>query len=122
MSSLAKPTRAERKRIKIDTSDLALPKLDPARDKAYLAFVRSQPCSIRGRAEHRCRGPVQAAHINVTGLRIKASDFATIPLCEKGHIWTQHQYGWREFNLLFDLNPWHVAFHLLEKWHRMASK
>ncbi len=116
---LPKPTRADRKRVKIDTSDLPLAKAHPARDTAYKAFVRTHPCAIKGRAGHRCYGPVEAAHIGVHGLHIKASDYATVPLCGKAHRFTQHQYGWREFNLLFDLNPWHIAFHLLERWHRM---
>ncbi len=117
---LPKPTRADRKRVKSDTSELPLAKAHPARDAAYRAFVRSHPCAIKGRGYHRCHGPVECAHIGVHGTGIKASDYATVPLCHKAHLWTQHQYGWREFNSLFDFNPWEVAWGLLERWHRIA--
>ncbi len=115
---IPKPLRSERKIRKVDTSDLSLPKPDPARDSDYKAYVRSHPCAIRGRAEHRCEGAVEAAHIGTAGFTLKQSDYATVPLCVKAHEFTQHNVGWPEFMIRYDFNPWHVAFWLLEKWHR----
>lgn len=119
---LAKPTRETRKMRKPDTSELALPKPNPARDSDYRAYVRSHPCAIKGRSEHRCEGPIECAHIRTAGFGLKSSDYATIPLCAKAHRFTQHNIGWSEFMIRFDFNPWQVAFLLLERWHRSADR
>lgn len=120
--NLKKPRKGERKRVAIDTSELPLAKQHVARDAEYRAYVRSHPCAIKGRAGHRCQGNVEAAHIKTAGFCLKSSDYATIPLCVKAHEWTQHQIGWPEFMIRYDLNPWHVAFGLLEKWHRRTER
>jgi hypothetical protein len=122
MTALPKPLRSERKRGVIDTSTLPLAKQHVARDAEYKAYVRSHPCAIKGRAGHRCEGPVESAHIRTAGLGLKSSDYATIPLCVKAHEYTQHQIGWGEFMSRYDLNPWHVAFHLLEAWVRRTAR
>lgn len=123
MTAIPKPQRELRKsRRLIDTSGMALPKPEAARDAEYRAYVRSHPCAIKGRAEHHCEGPVEAAHIRTAGFALKASDFATVPLCVKAHRFTQHQEGWPAFMIRYDFNPYEVAFWLLESWHRRTVK
>lgn len=120
--SLEKPTKATRKPMKVDTSELALAKPHPARNASYRAYVRNHRCAIAGRAGHRREGSVECAHIRTAGFALKSSDYATIPLCLKAHRGIQHNVGWSEFMIRYDLNPWHVAFGLLEKWVSMNKR
>ena len=58
------------------------------RDKAYLAFIRQQPCCI---PNHDCQGPIDAHHAaKRSGMGLKASDHDTLPLCRQGHIYERH--------------------------------
>lgn len=118
MSELRKPLRSERRRANFDTRDLPLAKQHVARDGDYKAYVRSHPCAIKGRAEHRCEGPVEAAHIRTAGFGLKSSDYSCIPLCVKAHEFTQHRIGWPAFMETYNFNPYHVAWTLLEAWVR----
>ena len=50
-----------------------------ARSWRYLAWIRSLPCAICGAV------PSEAAHTGNGGMRIKASDYSTVPLCSEHH-------------------------------------
>ena len=56
------------------------PKPKAYRSQKYLKFIRSRPCCV-------CARKSVAHHEQVTGrgTGIKASDYETIPLCEKCH-------------------------------------
>lgn len=58
-------------------------------DKAFLAFVRTQPCAV---GPVGCSGPVEAAHIRYgapgapnPGLQRKSNDRRCVPLCTGHH-------------------------------------
>ena len=82
----------------------------PARDPAYLRFVRSFPCSVckRGRSE--------AAHTGPHGIGQKASDYSTIPLCHKHHT-LLHACGPRIFESQYCISIGEVIEHLQELWN-----
>lgn len=115
--SLQKPTRASRRSIKVDTQALALAKPESARDGSYRVYVRSQPCALKGFNDHRCYGPIEAAHIGKTGLGRKSSDYTCISFCTKAHS-IQTELGWGCFSENYNFNPFEVAFWLLEAWVR----
>ncbi len=73
---------ARRKRAKVSGRQ-------PAKDPAYLAFIRSMPCIIcllrsGGDCAHQ-ETRTEAAHVGYRGLRQKCSDRETIPLCAWHH-------------------------------------
>ena len=72
--------------------------MKPVRDPAFLAFVRSLPCSIC----YRTRG-VEAAHIGRRGMAQKSSDREAIPLCSLHHR-EQHRIGLRQFSTSYELD------------------
>jgi hypothetical protein len=47
-------------------------------DRAYVTWIRSQPCAVRSRE---CRGPVQAHHAGRRALSRRAHDETCVPLC-----------------------------------------
>jgi hypothetical protein len=58
------------------------------RDKAYLAFIRQQPCCI---PNHDCQGPIDAHHAQKrSGMGLKASDHDTLPMSRQGPIYERH--------------------------------
>lgn len=63
------------------------PRKDPDRNPAYLAWVRSLPCTVCyiWGLTRRQYGPVEAAHVGPRALSRKCSDFETIPLCVWHH-------------------------------------
>jgi hypothetical protein len=62
-------------------------KRGPARDWKYLAWVRSLPCLVCGRA------PAEAAHTGSDGgLRQKSSDYSCVPLCREHHTMASRSY------------------------------
>ena len=71
------PVRKERSR----------PRRGPARNPAYLAWIRTLECAVCARSG--CRpAMVEAAHTNILGprgLNQKASDYSAIPLCAAHH-------------------------------------
>ncbi len=72
--------------------------MKPVRDPAFLAFIRSLPCSIC----YRTRG-VEAAHIGRRGMSQKSSDREAIPLCSLHHQ-EQHRIGLRQFSKSYELD------------------
>lgn len=80
---LPKPTKEDRKRARLDTTDLALPKSHFDRDSTYRAWVRLRACLMKW--EGRCEGNIEAAHLMRGGRGIKGSDYSYIPLCQGHH-------------------------------------
>ncbi|MEX0746676.1 MAG: hypothetical protein WD275_01665 [Rhodothermales bacterium] len=79
------------------------------RDDQYLEFVRQHPCAV-------CRRPGEAHHaFGERGAGIKASDFATIPLCRDHHS-ELHAMGRASFERIYDLDMAEVAFNLLHRF------
>lgn len=56
------------------------PRSKPVRNRAYRAFVRSQPCLACGQTWR-----IEAAHTEPHGLQQKASDLSVVQLCECDH-------------------------------------
>jgi hypothetical protein len=54
--------------------------MKPVRNRAYLAFIRKQPCCVTGRT-----WGVEACHTGPHGLSQKASDLDAIPLTREFH-------------------------------------
>lgn len=78
----------------------------PLRSPGHLRFVRSFECSIAGKAEHICSGPIEAAHVRTGtdgGLSLKPSDHFTISLCAAAHK-RQHQIGETTFEITYGIN------------------
>jgi len=102
--------------VPIDYSNLALPKHAPARSKAYLDYVREQICAVNRTASFtQCGGRTEAAHLEVAGRSIKASDFLTVPLCTRHHA-EQHSIGILTFQANHGIGLWETAAHLLARW------
>lgn len=109
--------RAERVR---DRSNLALPVEPPDRSRAYLDFVRGEICAVNADAHHECAGVTEAAHLEVHGKGVKASDFLTVPLCTFHHR-RSHDVGIVTFQITYRINLWEVATRLLVRWVRRVS-
>jgi hypothetical protein len=76
---------------------LAYPKPHAHRDKAYLAYIRAQPCAKCGRP-----GPSHAAHMRCLkggGTGLKPSDYHAIPLCDEHHNVWEHGKGVKSLNI-----------------------
>ena len=76
---------------------------NPARSRAYLDWIRSQPCTVDG-----CLGRSQAAHTGEHGLGMKAPDWDAIPLCAEHHLWefpeSWHRLGREAFEARYSVN------------------
>lgn len=55
------------------------------RDRAYMAWIRRQPCCARETATTPCQGRVEADHAGRRGIGQKADDRTCIPLCRNHH-------------------------------------
>lgn len=86
----------------------------PARDKKYLAVIRTLPCLV-------ClREPCgEAAHVRMsTGrntLARKPSDFRTVSLCHRDHM-QQHEEGERQYWERQGIDPVEIARKLREAY------
>jgi hypothetical protein len=86
---------------------------DPRRqDKAYLDYIRKQPCCICGEDT-----TVEAAHLRVGSInhdktygamQMKSSDIWALPLCGRHHR-MQHSMPELEFWLSHGINPFNLA-------------
>ncbi len=68
----------------------------PARDRRYLAWIRTLPCLVCG-----TRRAVEAAHTGPHGLGQKSPDWSVIPLCSQHHRTgsdSYHRLGPRRFS------------------------
>jgi hypothetical protein len=76
--------------------------MKPARNPRYLAWVRTQSCSVCGSKQ-----AVEAAHTGPHGIGQKSSNYATIPLCAKHHrtgAESYHRLGPRKFSAVHGLD------------------
>ncbi|MBU0515573.1 MAG: DUF968 domain-containing protein [Proteobacteria bacterium] len=73
---------------------------EPFRDKAYLAYIRLQPCLVCGGA----RGPSEAHHEDNGGKGLKGSDYRALPLCSIHHR-ERHDTGQQTFWTRNNLDP-----------------
>jgi len=100
-----------------DLSVLALPKNSPDRNRSYLDFVRGQLCAAFAEDHVNCAGVTEAAHLEVLGKGIKASDYLTVPLCTAHHR-LQHSVGLPTFQMNLGVNLWETSTRLLVEWIR----
>ena len=76
--------------------------MKPARNPKYLAWIRTLPCLVCGRAVG-----VEAAHTGPHGVGQKSTDTAAIPLCVQRHRTgrgSYHRLGRRSFEQRFQLD------------------
>lgn len=68
-------------------------------DRAYLNFIRSQPCL-------ECQRPPrsEAHHITTGGMGTKTDDYRTVPLCDKHHRIFHESFG----DLRMELREWYL--------------
>jgi len=80
----------------------------PARDRAYLDWIRTLPCC----ACRRTKG-IEAAHVGGLkwggGAKVKCSDYATAPLC-----WACHRHGPQSFHGLNCSSRLFAAYHCID--------
>lgn len=91
----------------------------PAKDPAYLRWIRTLPCSVSD-----CRGAfTEAAHTGSRGLGQKASDHNAIPLCPFHHRTGPHAYhqGRKAFESHYRLNIPAIIRELNEWWNAERS-
>ena len=100
-----------------DLSGLAFPKEHPDRNRPYLDMVRGEICAVNSADPTHCMGVTEAAHLEVYGKAIKASDYLTVPLCTYHHR-EQHQLGIAPFQIQHAINLWEVSTRLLVRWLR----
>jgi hypothetical protein len=87
--------------------------LKPARNLKYLAWIRTQPCLVCGKA-----GGIEAAHTGPHGMGQKSPDTSAIPLCARHHRTgsdSYHKLGPRAFERQHGLDLRAIVAHLNEK-------
>jgi len=70
----------------------------PGSDPAYLAFVRTLRCCVRGMpSAGACAGAMEANHAGRRpGTSMKAADDTALPKCHRHHVqWTEHLGAFR---------------------------
>ena len=78
-------------------------KIKPYRDKKYLAWIRTKPCTYCGRSKSEYLDIVPAhQNFEMGSMGSKASDLYTIPLCTDCHL-VEHTQGHDTFWGLRDL-------------------
>lgn len=123
VARFAKPRFRREAEESIDTSELAHRKIHPARDEAYLRWLRTQPCAIAGMVDrdtdqpHVCWHPNQLSYRRFasdpahTGKaysgRLKRSDQEAIPLCRHAHNLQEDRMN--AFDARFGVNRFSVA-------------
>jgi hypothetical protein len=109
-----KPSKYDRKALRVDTSDLELAKEPPDRNAKYRDFVRGHVCAV---VNNECSGKTEHAHIGTGGKGLKASDYYSVPLCTAHHR-EQHNVGAWTFQQHHRIDLWEVAAKLLAEWVR----
>lgn len=120
---LKKPSREDRKKARIDTSELPLAKRHFTRDSDYRAWIaKTHTCLLPNHDGRRCgrigpRNPIEAAHLEHGGKGIKGSDVSVIPLCPVHHdMLDAETLPWQIVAFL-----WMKALFLREQWHQMKG-
>lgn len=81
--------------------------MKPVRDPLYLKWIKTLPCVVMN-----CRARwVDPAHIGPHGLRQKASDYSTVPLCRCHHEELGGAGGRRGFETKHNLDLLELAQH-----------
>lgn len=92
----------------------------PARDAAYLTWIRSLPCAACGRAARS-----EAAHVGTDGgTGIKANDYSAIPLCAACHRVgpnSYHMAGKRTFAAMWCLDYNGIVARLNAVWEQLQK-
>jgi hypothetical protein len=117
MTALPKPSKYDRKRTRIDTTDLVLPKSHFDRDANYRAWIREHRCLLHWFS--RCNGPVEAAHLQRGGLAEKGSDYSCIPLCGLNH---HRLLDGNSLDHEIEKFLWQKAWFLLNEWRRREER
>lgn len=86
-------------------------KNNPARDEAYLEWIRGQPSVVSG------GGLCEAHHIEGHGMggTSKQSDYFTIPLRHHEHR-EFHQMGWQTWEATYGINQLEACARLMERY------
>jgi hypothetical protein len=126
MTALSKPTKEDRPRRPMDTSELALPKENFDREARFRLFVSGHACLLSPWKNNECRGITEFAHITTGGRGIKGSDLHGVALCS-GH----HRTGPGSYHNLGSVEAcdsthgtdlWRENALLLAAWIRRISK
>lgn len=82
----------------------------------FAEFVRSLPCSVRGRGQRPCSGKIEAAHVRTKAVKGGWRD-NVIPLCLFHH---RHQgdIGIKTFPLVYSVDLYALARHVTAQWDR----
>lgn len=89
------------------------------RDKAYMAWIHTQPCVLSKAEDHECRGPLEAAHVKSRGAG--GDDRRNVvPLCQRAHR-QQHTWGIRTFELFWLVDLKSEALWLGRKYLREVA-
>ena len=118
-----KPTRDERKPVKIDTTDLAIGKRHYLRDAEYRRWIATHRCLLPNYDGRKCarigdRNDVEPAHLEHGGKGVKGSDASCVPLCPQHHdALDAETLPWQIVAFL-----WMKALFLREKWHEQHQK
>lgn len=97
------------------------PRRGPARDAAYLAWIRTLRCEACGR-----RAPSEAAHTGHDGgMSVKASDYSAIPLCHRCHRtgpYCYHGPNRQAFAAMYCLDFDAIVTRLNSIWKRLEER
>jgi hypothetical protein len=122
--ALPKPTRADRHKAAIDTSEMPFAKAHPLRDGDYRAWIsRTHRCLLPDFDKRKCgrigdRMPVEAAHLEHGGKAIKGSDASCVPPCPIHHdMLDAETLPWQIVAFL-----WMKALFLRERWWTREAK
>ena len=123
---LAKPTKADRKKFGVDTSELALRKEHFDRSAKFKDFVRGHACILAPFKNEECGGVTEFAHITTGGLQRKGSDYFGVALCTNHHTagrGAYHKLGSVEaFDSVHGTNLWRENADLLADYIRRFAK
>lgn len=91
-------------------TEVAFPKINPARDKKYLKWITRLPCLGWGRHT----GDVVYHHIYSLGTGIKCSDYKTVPVCYDHH--QEAERSRREFEEKYHVDLYEEADRLRKEY------
>jgi len=85
IAPLQKPSRYDRKRFGVDTSELAQPKAHFDHNGDFRSYVTGHSCHLSPFKNNECGGVSEFNHIGEHGLGIKGSDLHGVCLCSNHH-------------------------------------
>lgn len=87
-------------------------------DEPYLAWIRLQPCILKGRAGHHCYGPIAACHVKTRGAG--GGDEQVFPGCVIAH--AAQEGKTKQFEATWAISLKESAAWYRAKYERMTSK